>query len=226
LRSTEARFSEERLWGYGQRKRETNGQILILTDQMAKGKWINTGTQLEAKGAFWTAFRSSETKDMEVSHTASGLLYCNGQLPTVPTQNRALKRRLVATYADCVLIPTAVNQLLDVFFDESIAKFALEQCATAVVEGFKPSDVYAAFGDAISGHMKSVLSRSDRDLLGVLAAKALAHGDAQYVRNMIEVYGEGIIIGPPKQALGNFEEQVRVEVASSEKGAAVSHILS
>jgi hypothetical protein len=54
----------------------------------------------------------------------------------------------------------------------------------------------------------------------------LAHGDAQYVRNMIEVYGEGIIIGPPKQALGNFEEQVRVEVASSEKGAAVSHILS
>lgn len=217
-RAGASRDLEHRLALYARRRLETVSHEMVLLSKMRDFGAVSPQTQVSCAGAFWQAFRG--TKENPACHTSPGLLRLNGLMPTIPTNNLAIKRHLVLVFGDCMLMPVAVNKL-DSWIDENMGWDALTEAAVQVTNGARPVEAVQVYIDLMRETYASVLDLSPRELatiknsgpwLGPARKELSLEDDHQMAYDALVSHDEALMRGPPLIEIRNYQSQVDTQI--------------
>lgn len=220
-----SRDLEHRLALYARRRLETVSQEMVLLSRMRDLGAVSPQTQVSCTGAFWQAFRG--TTENPACHTSPGLLRLNGLMPTVPTNNLAIKRHLVLVFGDCMLMPAAVNKL-DSWIDENIGWDALTEAAVQVTNGARPAEAVQVYIDLMRETYASVLDLSPRELasikssgpwLGPARRELTVDDDYKMAYDALTSHDEALMHGPPLIEIRNYQSQVDAQIQEATNSA-------
>lgn len=168
-----------------------------------------TTVVVNAIGAKWQAMTG--TADMPACHTCPALLELNGALPTYMTNNIGLRRQIIVTFADCMMMPKLVNDA-DGSVDSSAGKQAFANAGSYVI-----NNPGVNWQQGLLHYIRSM-----RDILGP-AADVLFMSDNRHWQadtealqikfEAVVAFYEGLFLTPnPANEVNNFMIQVQQEM--------------
>ncbi len=132
-RAVPSKTLEQALARYGMRRFESVSRVLTLFEMARRIEDLDRRSRrprVTPSGAVWQAFTG--TRDANACHTCPCHLQIDGHLPTLITRNRGLQRHLIIAFADCMLMPRAINEV-DIAVDDTFGRAAFADAAQAVL---------------------------------------------------------------------------------------------
>lgn len=213
-RAVPSKTLEQALARYGARRFESVSRVLALFETARRVERLDQrGKRLRAvpSGAVWQAYAGTE--DANACHTCPCHLQIDGHWPTSITTNRSLQRHLIIEFADCMLMPRAINEV-DIAVDDIFGRAAFATAAQAVLNepGTGWREATERFRDEA------------RDLLGPMLEILFGHAggrfrpddaDDRLRLDALGAYYEGLFLTPiNERAITAFIVEVRREMGA------------
>lgn len=170
------RGHDEQFKNYAVRRMHSIARVLalfgVLRDNNVSGARQRKPYRVEPAAALWQAFQG--TGHTNACHTCPCLLFIDGHLPTVSTQNIRLRHALVVEFGDCVLMPRLVNEI-DKYVDEGAGKDAFADAGALVLN--EPAASWEEGLQFYRGRMRDLLGGGFDVLINHARGEALIFED-------------------------------------------------
>lgn len=159
-----SRSESERFTIYGRRRYFSIARVMALMQVLREREQLwkrNHPVRVEAVGAYWQAYTG--TTESPACHTCPALLMLDGQLPTLMTSHMGLRRHLIVTFADCMLMPQFINKI-DRNLDDVSGWPAFAQAASLVLNDRKTwQEAVEAYTESMRQMFPEMLAIIHRD---------------------------------------------------------------
>lgn len=205
------RSMEERLKYYGERRYHSVARILALFEIVKRTERFGRPVLVESAGAVWQAYQDRSGGVDNACHTCPSHLQLDGNLPTLITRNKGLRRYLVLEFADCASLPRSVNNI-DSIVDEIAGKQAFVAAASLVLN--RPDAGWAQGLEAFREDMRGLLGDMVETITRPPGAEYQASSALNQERlDVLLAYYEGIFLTSTASIrMGNFIRQVEAEM--------------
>jgi hypothetical protein len=204
--------SEELLVLYGQARHHSVARILSVFEIAREVEHLDRRSRrlrAEPRGAFWQAYKGNTSHN--ACHTCPSLLNVDGQLPTLLTSNRGLRRHMIIEFADCMLVPRSINNDIDRIVDDQVGATAFARAAELVLN--EPGADWHAGLVLFRQQMRSLFDYLVDARSNTLAFDSLSERN-QEILDTLAAYYEGLYLHTPNDTLmQNFAATVRAEAA-------------
>lgn len=216
-RAVPFKSNEQRLTYYGTRRFESVARILSLFEIVRDSEKLHQRpkpVELETTGAVWQAFRGNS--EANACHTCPSHLQLDGKIPTLITKNHGLQRHIIIEFADCVLMPRAINEI-DIVMDEAVGKSAfLAACGVMLNEkGTSWQEGLSLFSE----EARECLGPAKDILLDTSGRKFKSSNSMdEYRIEMVCAYYQGMFLTPLNtNAIENLASRIETEMGTQNK---------
>jgi len=209
-RFTPSRSDIERMSTYGERRYYSIARVMALFEILRNYENLaarNSPVRVKATGAYWQAYRFAS--DRPACHTCPALLMLDGAYPIMMTTNMGLRRHIIATFADCMVMPVSINRI-DRFFDDKFGWPAFVAAASDVLNDgsswYDGVNRYTSEMRILFGDMISILNGDHH----------FDDAETQQRIDVTQAFYEGLFLTAMNHAeMNNFMNTVHAEMAIS-----------
>ena len=200
---------EARLMAYAERRYTSVARVCVLLALIRDTPGLSLpNARVTHAGAYWQAFTGNT--DFNACHSCPALLAFDGQLPTVLTTNRGLQRMLVVEFADCMLMPKAINGI-DKLVDEQFARDAFVEAARHILR--TPNAGWEAGLAVFDAHMADIYENARQILFGTPIQRSARPPEQEALIDTLCAYFEGMEASRHnRQAIENFRRDAMREI--------------
>lgn len=207
-RAVPSRSEDEQFTIYGRRRYFSVARIMALMQLLRDKEGLATRghpVKVEAVGAYWQAFQGTEKSP--ACHTCPALLKLDGELPTLMTSNKGLRRYLIVEFADCMIMPQFINKI-DRLLDDVSGWVAFAEAASGILNDAKQSwsHALAAYSENMRQMFPELIDIIERDM-------QFADPELNRTFAAMKAFYEGLFLTPiNRPEIGNFLATVQAEM--------------